>query len=244
LCFFKFCSTAFVGEILREHSVGQWMTYIVRRIRPNPSVVMIWLFGKDGFPEELSSAYIAWRGFRRAANWILVHEVESFIVVAMMSLPSFSPFYYHPLQWCVFLVTVFYSVYDKAKWYKADGDYGWFWGDFFFRKPDHAKFKSTNKRADLYTYVLGNAYYYGFVVLTLSQTLLALVIYAQFLHVLFWRLVEVPHLTRTYGDGARTSIQEVWRTWDARNVVSEMSEKQVKQTRNRKKFFVIENTSR
>eukprot|EP01083_Nonionella_stella_P289047 983715_1 len=105
------------------------------------------------------------------------------------------------------LLLIALSVYSSHSAYKAVGDFGWFYGDFFIPTK---KYQTQLCYSGIYRYlnnpdcVTGYAALYGMALISQNMTMLGLAFMAQMMNVVFVMTVEVPHMHRLYTSGVRT----------------------------------------
>ncbi|KAG2378793.1 hypothetical protein C9374_007941 [Naegleria lovaniensis] len=100
------------------------------------------------------------------------------------------------------IILILLNIYQSTSTYEVLGDYGWFYGDFFYQETQQSKQPSYT---GIYRYlnnpeiVLGYCAYFGMALIAKSWAVLGLAVLSQFATYLFVKLVEKPHMDKIYG---------------------------------------------
>lgn len=151
-----------------------------------------------------------WLIFRSLAMIILANDGISFVITCIACFKPFQQSSYFTLFITLPLVlpVIYAGYWIKKKAHDALGDYGWFWGDFFFVK------KMVWVEDGVFTicphpmYTLGYLPYYAGCLLCRSYSLLFVSLLAHTWQMLFLYLVEEPHTTATYSNNNVSSASD------------------------------------
>ncbi|KAI0160906.1 phosphatidylethanolamine N-methyltransferase [Hypoxylon sp. FL1284] len=87
--------------------------------------------------------------------------------------------------------------------YESLGEFGWFFGDFFFDEGAKLNYTSIYRFLNNPERVLGTAGLWGGAIITWSRSIFALALLSHLLTVGFLQFVEKPHMQKIYGRGLR-----------------------------------------
>ncbi len=151
-------------------------------------------YAKKGFGAQQS--FHVWI---RLNNLLSAGVFMSFMVLAAYELNSeWNNITSSSVQYLTFTVCAAMLLFGLSYWslegsYDILGDYGWFYGDFFFQKKKKLSYMGIYRYLNNPTALFGFMFYYGVAVLVQSWTLLLLSVASQGLHIIFLLTVEVPH---------------------------------------------------
>eukprot|EP00871_Galdieria_phlegrea_P000925 jgi/Galph1/1833/GphlegSOOS_G512.1 len=116
-------------------------------------------------------------------------------------------------KWATFLggtIFILLSVYGSMSSYMAIGDYGWYYGDFFFEpKTDSPVYTGIYRFMNNPDCILGHLWMYGVAMIGRNWEIFWLAILCQASNVLFLHLVESPHINRCYSQRREAAALEV-----------------------------------
>lgn len=107
------------------------------------------------------------------------------------------------------LLIISLSAMSKLSAHTATGDYGWYWGDFFFLKTGGRKVLSFDGVFDLFPhpmYTLGYGWTYGCALLARSSMVLCCTMLFHTSQLLFLTFVETPHVEQLYLDNSHKDV--------------------------------------
>ncbi|KAI2617034.1 phosphatidylethanolamine N-methyltransferase [Hypomontagnella submonticulosa] len=87
--------------------------------------------------------------------------------------------------------------------YESLGEFGWFFGDFFFDQGAKLTYTSIYRYVNNPERVLGTAGLYGAAIITWSRSIFALALVSHVLTLGFLQFVEKPHMQKIYGRNLR-----------------------------------------
>lgn len=151
---------------------------------------------------KVPPSFNAWIVFRALSTIILANDGLSYFVLFTACMTPFSESSFFTLSICIPLsaALVVLGTWSKADAHHVLGDFGWFWGDFFFLNDQHLVFAGVFKLFPHPMYTVGYAPYYGASLYTRSHALFATSLIAHVLQLLFLVFVEEPHIQRIYGN--------------------------------------------
>jgi len=148
-------------------------------------------------PPELN----AWLTFRAFALVVLVGDGASYIALAFACFQRPSSYLFAFPAFLLGMALIVFSVWAKKEAHDALGDYAWYWGDFFFlRQGSVLVLDGVFSLAPHPMYTIGYTAYYGAALLTRSNVLLTVSLFAHASQIAFLLLVEEPHMQRVYSN--------------------------------------------
>lgn len=187
----------FTGALIWRlfHNFG--LGYLLRRQSESKAWTQIFLkFG--------GSARDAYKQWQALYNVCTVMSYVSFGVYCLREWTSPSGVPFWPFRYIVGLMLVSLQTWTSYSIYESLGEYGWFFGDFFYTLP--------NKRltySGIYRYLnnperlFGIAGVWGMALLCNSSSVTFLAFLWTFGNLLFIRCVEQPHMQKLYGNQIR-----------------------------------------
>lgn len=154
------------------------------------------------FGESAGEAWRQWKGMYHVSN-ALCHG--SFIAACWK-------LYYFPDDWSygwvllrhvIGLGLVALQIWTAASIYESLGEFGWFYGDFFFDSTGKLTYKSIYRFLNNPERVLGTAGLWGAALMAWSRSIFILAIVGHLLTLGFIAYVEKPHMQKIYGRNMR-----------------------------------------
>lgn len=200
-----------IGLFLHFQSHKQFFTRLFRHVQKRPRNLLSRLArslassgGVSYDPSSVPPAFNAWMGFRWLEDLILVSDVVVYFLCALL---AFEPPEKVDLLQCLFyaigILLCLFGAWAKHDAHRVLGDFGWYWGDFFFLIDADLTFDSVFQMFPHPMYTVGYSFMYGVTIITRSYTMLYLSLFAHFAQLAFLALFEEPHIKRTYGSMVR-----------------------------------------
>lgn len=175
-----------VGYVLRRQSKKQrWTRHFLKY---GESAEEAWRQWKGMYHLSMTMCYTSfvaasWKMYSPPADWrsglaLLKHVVGASLVLLQ--------------AWTAI------SIYDSL------GEFGWFFGDFFFDHSSKLTYGGIYRFLNNPERVIGLAGVWGAALITSSSTILALAILSHGLALLFFQFVERPHMQKLYGQSLRS----------------------------------------
>lgn len=189
-----FCFAAMLWRI--------WFTVGLGVILDRQSKIKLWTrhFVKFGETPE-----IAWREWKGIYCLSMTMCYTSFIAASWKM-------YTFPLDWGYGLVLfrhvlgvglITLQIWTAISIYETLGEFGWFFGDFFFDKDIKLTYSGIYRYLNNPERILGLASIWGAVLITNSSAIFFLALISHMLSLGFIQLVEKPHMHRLYGRSLR-----------------------------------------
>ncbi|KAJ9288007.1 hypothetical protein DTO021C3_4411 [Paecilomyces variotii] len=150
-------------------------------------------------PEE------AWRQWKGTYHLSMTMCYASFIAACwkMYSLPPDWGYGLALLKHVLGAGMIALQIWTSVSIYDSLGEFGWFFGDFFFKAPRKLTYSGIYRFLNNPERVLGLAGVWGAVLITGSRVILVLAIISHILSLAFIQLVERPHMQKLYGRSLR-----------------------------------------
>ena len=147
------------------------------------------------------SAGEAWRQWKGMYHLSLTMCHASFIAACwkMYSLPDDWSYGWVMLKHVVGFGLIALQIWTAVSIYDELGEFGWFFGDFFFDHKVKLTYKSIYRFLNNPERVMGLAGLWGAALITWSRAIFLLAIVSQILTLGFIELVEKPHMQKVYG---------------------------------------------
>jgi phosphatidylethanolamine N-methyltransferase len=147
------------------------------------------------------SAEEAWRQWKGLYHISLTLCHGSFIAACwkMYSFPEDWAYGWVLLKHVMGLALLALQAWTTTSIYESLGEFGWFYGDFFFEKPGKLTYKSIYRYLNNPERVIGTAGLWGFALITWSRTIFVLALVGHLLTLAFISYVEQPHMQKIYG---------------------------------------------
>ncbi|GJD09446.1 Phosphatidylethanolamine N-methyltransferase [Galdieria sulphuraria] len=127
-------------------------------------------------------------------------------------------------KWATFsggLICILLSIYGSMSSYMAIGDYGWYYGDFFFEpRTDSPVYTGIYRFMNNPDCILGHLWMYGMAVMGRNWETFWFALLSQAFNVLFLHVVESPHIGRCYSKRREAAALELQFRKGAAKVVS------------------------
>ncbi|GJQ14900.1 hypothetical protein GpartN1_g6691.t1 [Galdieria partita] len=127
-------------------------------------------------------------------------------------------------KWATFsggLIGILLSIYGSLSSYMAIGDYGWYYGDFFFEpRTDSPVYTGIYRFMNNPDCILGHLWMYGVALMGRNWETFWFALLSQAFNVLFLHVVESPHISRCYSKRREAAALELQFRKGAAKVVS------------------------
>ncbi|CAK7568580.1 MAG: phosphatidylethanolamine N-methyltransferase [Sporothrix epigloea] len=175
-----------LGIILRRQSSSKWFTR--HFLKFGESADEAWRQWKGMYHISMAMCHISfmmacWKMYSLPEDWnyswaILKHVLGSGLIALQV--------------WTAF------SIYDEL------GDFGWFYGDFFFDSTGKLSYKSIYRYLNNPERIIGTAGLWGAALITWSRSIFILAMIGHILTLGFLAYVEKPHMQKIYGHKLRS----------------------------------------
>ncbi|KAK2759152.1 phosphatidylethanolamine N-methyltransferase [Arachnomyces sp. PD_36] len=147
----------------------------------------------------------AWRQWKGAYHLSTVMCYASFIAASwkMYSLPSDWGYGMVLLKHVLGASLIALQVWTSVSIYDSLGEFGWFFGDFFFDESPKLTYSGIYRFLNNPERVLGLAGVWGAVLITGSWSIIFLALLSHTMSLAFIQLVERPHMQKLYGRSLR-----------------------------------------
>jgi phosphatidylethanolamine N-methyltransferase len=150
------------------------------------------------FGESAAEAWQQWKGMYHLSMW-MCHA--SFITACwkMYTFPDDWEYGWVLLKHVVGIGLVALQLWTATSIYDSLGEFGWFYGDFFFDHSRKLTYTSIYRFLNNPERILGTAGLWGAALITWSRAVFLLAMTAQLLTLAFLTFVESPHMQKRYG---------------------------------------------
>ncbi|KAK4146720.1 phospholipid methyltransferase-domain-containing protein [Dichotomopilus funicola] len=154
------------------------------------------------FGETANEAWRQWRGMYHL-SMTLCHA--SFLAACWKM-------YHYPADWgygwvllkhVVGLSLVALQIWTATSIYESLGEFGWFYGDFFFDSTGKLTYKSIYRFLNNPERIIGTAGLWGMALITWSRAIFLIALIGHILTLGFISYVEKPHMQKIYGENLR-----------------------------------------
>jgi len=154
------------------------------------------------FGESAGEAWRQWKGMYHLSN-AMCHA--SFIAACwkMYTLPEDWNYGWVLLKHVIGLGLIALQLWTAASIYESLGEFGWFYGDFFFDSTGKLTYKSIYRFLNNPERVFGTAGLWGAALITWSRAIFLMAIAGHILTLGFISYVEKPHMQKVYGRNIR-----------------------------------------
>jgi phosphatidylethanolamine N-methyltransferase len=154
-------------------------------------------FGDD--PQE------AWRQWKGIYHLSMHMCYSSFCAVAwkMYHIPADWNYGFTLLRHVVGVALIALHLWTVVSIYDSLGEFGWFYGDFFFDRPSKLSYNGIYRFLNNPERILGLAGIWGFAIITWSRSMFGLALFSHLLALFFIQFIERPHMQKLYGISLR-----------------------------------------
>lgn len=154
------------------------------------------------YGDSTEEAWRQWKGFYHLSTTLCY---ASFIAAAwkMYTLPENWSYGMVLLRHVVGTALVMLHLWTIVSIYESLGEFGWFYGDFFFDYAPKLTYSGIYRFLNNPERFLGLAGVWGFAIITWSKAIFLLAIMSHTLTLMFIQFVERPHMHKLYGDDIR-----------------------------------------
>ncbi|KAK0714958.1 phospholipid methyltransferase-domain-containing protein [Lasiosphaeris hirsuta] len=154
------------------------------------------------FGESPREAWRQWKGMYHLSN-TLCHA--SFIAACwkMYNMPEDWSYGWVMLKHVVGISLIALQVWTATSIYESLGEFGWFYGDFFFDSTGKLTYKSIYRFLNNPERVIGTAGLWGAALITWSRAIFVMALVSHILTLGFISYVEKPHMQKVYGQNLR-----------------------------------------
>jgi phosphatidylethanolamine N-methyltransferase len=154
------------------------------------------------YGETLGEAWRQWKAMYHI-SMTLCHA--SFLAACwkMYTFPEDWGYGWVLLKHVVGLSLIALQMWTAASIYESLGEFGWFYGDFFFDSTGKLTYKSIYRYLNNPERILGTAGLWGMALITWSRSIFMLAVIGHVLTLAFISYVEQPHMQKIYGENLR-----------------------------------------
>ncbi|KAK4662864.1 phosphatidylethanolamine N-methyltransferase [Podospora pseudopauciseta] len=154
------------------------------------------------FGESTGEAWRQWKGLYHI-SMILCHV--SFLTACwkMYTYPEDWSYGSVLLKHVIGVSLIALQLWTSSSIYESLGEFGWFYGDFFFESPRPPTYNSIYRFLNNPERVLGAAGFWGLALITWSKAVFVMALVSQLLMLGFISFVEKPHMQKIYGQNLR-----------------------------------------
>lgn len=197
-------STPFYQALFVTHAFlwRLWYSVGLGAILKQQSERKMWTRHFLKFGETRDEAWRQWKGMYHISMTMCY---ASFIAACwkMYSLPADWNYGLVLLRHVIGCSLTALQVWTAASIYETLGEFGWFFGDFFFDKKGKLTYSSIYRFLNNPERVLGTGALWGAALMTWSRSIFVLVLISQILTLGFLSYVEKPHMQKIYGRKVR-----------------------------------------
>ncbi|RYP59881.1 hypothetical protein DL771_010704 [Monosporascus sp. 5C6A] len=150
------------------------------------------------FGETVTEAWRQWKAMYHITQ-VLCHA--SFIAACwkMYALPSDWTYGFALLRHVIGASLIALQIWTSVSIYDSLGEFGWFFGDFFFDQGAELTYTSIYRFLNNPERIIGTAGLWGAALITWSKSIFLLALTSHLLTLAFLRFVEQPHMQKIYG---------------------------------------------
>ncbi|KAI0132160.1 phosphatidylethanolamine N-methyltransferase [Xylariales sp. AK1849] len=154
------------------------------------------------FGESTGEAWRQWKGMYHVSQ---VLSYASFVAACwkMYSFPTDWDYGFVALKHILGASLIVLHVWTSVSIYESLGEFGWFFGDFFFDHGAKLTYSSIYRFLNNPERIIGTAGLWGAALITWSRPIFLLALASHLLTLGFLQFVEQPHMQKIYGRGLR-----------------------------------------
>lgn len=147
----------------------------------------------------------AWRQWKAMYHITLVMCYASFLAACwkLYTVPYDFSYGFSLLRHVIGSSLIALQIWTAVSIYDSLGEFGWFFGDFFFDQGAKLTYKSIYRFLNNPERIIGTAGLWGAALITWSKSIFALALTSHLLTLAFLRFVEQPHMQKIYGQSIR-----------------------------------------
>ena len=198
-----------IGYILRHQSRSFWFQNrfndLIRQAK-YATMFESWFSRTRGCEHKLKDyplEFNAWMAYRYIVDIVLVIDFWSYFCLVMRSLQWFP---LSDLTWTSVAQILGSFIFGMCSlWAKMDahrilGDFGWYWGDFFFKVDKEMVFDGVFQMFPHPMYTAGYGFMYAAPIFAMNFMIYYVTLFSHGCQILFLIFVEEPHIDKIYGN--------------------------------------------
>lgn len=154
------------------------------------------------YGESATEAWRQWKGMYHLSN-TMCHAAFIAACWKMYNLPADWSSGWVLLEHIIGISLVSLQVWTAMSVYESLGEFGWFFGDFFFDSTGKLTYKSIYRFLNNPERVIGTAGLWGAALITWNRPIFVLALTSHMLTLGFISFVEKPHMQKIYGQNLR-----------------------------------------
>jgi phosphatidylethanolamine N-methyltransferase len=154
------------------------------------------------YGESAGEAWRQWKGMYHL-SMVLCHASFIAACLKMYTFPEDWDYGWVLLKHIVGLSLVALQIWTATSIYESLGEFGWFYGDFFFDSTGKLTYKSIYRFLNNPERVIGTAGLWGAALITWSRAIFVMALAGHILTLGFIAYVEKPHMQKVYGRNLR-----------------------------------------
>ena len=148
----------------------------------------------------------AWKQWKGVYHLSMMTTYVSFLMATwkMYAFPAHWSYGMVLFQHVLAVGLVCLQIWTASSIYESLGEFGWFFGDFFFNHAPKLTYSGIYRFLNNPERVIGLAGLWGAVLVTGSKAIFCLAMLSHTLSLAFIQFVERPHMQKLYGQSVRT----------------------------------------